>query len=364
VRRAAAPPICYSLGAAEGHNELVRLLGLARSSRSRPAGCVNGRTGRSRPDAAGRARHSRPPSISRRTRRPCAGIAGIIGARSRAAPAGDGDGLRVLVTRDLRAGALVDDGRVSRVRAAELSDFALGVGKRRQRSCIRSLRQRGVGAAVAHELAHVFADRARRRRGTRRAVAGRGSRRVVAVSRARALCAWTRWCGRRLVAVNPCVPHRPVVGAALIWKRSARRALHRCALARGVASHVPAVLPAHRLRDRARRARPLWDYFRPARRRSDRPRQLAAAFGQSLEDFERERWPIWRSSRTSRHRFGARLSPAGRAASVPAAEPAILVATGDVTPTSAVVWRAAGTRERSRSCTASSGAAAPAAAVR
>src|SRR2546423_11959215 len=59
------------------------------------------------------------------------------------------------------------------------------------------------------------------------------------------------------------------------------------------------------------------------------------------------RWPIWRSSRTNRT-ASALVVLLAVAASVAAAEPAILVATGDVTPTSAVVWargRHAGTLE-------------------
>src|SRR2546427_6826863 len=51
----------------------------------------------------------------------------------------------------------------------------------------------------------------------------------------------------------------------------------------------------------------------------------------------RRRWPIWRSSRTS----GAAATLVvllGLAAVAAAAGPGILVATGDVAPTSAVVW--------------------------
>jgi len=60
----------------------------------------------------------------------------------------------VYSSREIFEQGLVDDGRVSPVRAAELSDFALGVGKRRQ---LLLHQEPNVGSAewvrlVAHEL--------------------------------------------------------------------------------------------------------------------------------------------------------------------------------------------------------------------
>src|SRR5262249_56066560 len=59
--------------------------------------------------------------------------------------------------RQVCEGGLIDDGQVSRVRAAELSDFAVGVGKRRQ---LLLHHESNVGRGewvrlVAHELSHV-----------------------------------------------------------------------------------------------------------------------------------------------------------------------------------------------------------------
>ena len=83
-------------------------------------------------------------------------VAGVI-TRDLALPLPDTVMVYVYSSRQVFEQGLVDDGRVSRVRAAELSDFALGIGKRRQ---LLLHHEPNVGSAewvrlVAHELAHV-----------------------------------------------------------------------------------------------------------------------------------------------------------------------------------------------------------------
>src|SRR2546422_3496973 len=84
------------------------------------------------------------------------GIAGVI-VRDLGLPLPETVTVYVYSSRQVFEQGLVDDGRVSRIRAAELSDFAVGVGKRRQ---LLLHHEPNVGGAewvrlVAHELAHV-----------------------------------------------------------------------------------------------------------------------------------------------------------------------------------------------------------------
>src|SRR3989442_3811154 len=84
------------------------------------------------------------------------GIAGVI-VRDLGLPLPETVTVYVYSSRQVFEQGLVDDGRVSRIRAAELSDFAVGVGKRRQ---LLLHHEPDVGSAewvrlVAHELAHV-----------------------------------------------------------------------------------------------------------------------------------------------------------------------------------------------------------------
>jgi hypothetical protein len=84
-------------------------------------------------------------------------IAGIL-ARELALPVPDSVTVYIYATREVFQQGLMSDGRLPAVRAAELSEFAIGVGKRRQ------LLLHGDGAApatrdwvrlIAHELTHV-----------------------------------------------------------------------------------------------------------------------------------------------------------------------------------------------------------------
>src|SRR5258708_24630274 len=84
------------------------------------------------------------------------GIAGII-VRDLGLPLPETVMVYVYSSREIFEQGLVADGGGSRVRAAELSDVALGVGKRRQ---LLLHQEPNVGSAewvrlVAHELAHV-----------------------------------------------------------------------------------------------------------------------------------------------------------------------------------------------------------------
>src|SRR3989440_4627280 len=131
-----------------------RLLGLALIALT-ATGCVNGRTVvpvRMQPAAL-----AMPSAVDLSSHEATVrGIAGII-VRDLGLPLPETVTVYVYSSREIFEQGLVDDGRVSRVRAAELSDFALGVGKRRQ---LLLHQEPNVGSAewvrlVAHELAHV-----------------------------------------------------------------------------------------------------------------------------------------------------------------------------------------------------------------
>src|SRR5256885_17028174 len=133
---------------------VMRCLGLALIALT-AAACVNGRTVvpvRMQPAAL-----ATPSAVDLSSHEATVrGIAGII-VRELGLPLPETVTVYVYSSRAIFEQGLVDDGRVSRVRAAELSDFALGVGKRRQ---LLLHQEPNVGSAewvrlVAHELAHV-----------------------------------------------------------------------------------------------------------------------------------------------------------------------------------------------------------------
>src|SRR5438045_873260 len=179
-----------------------RLLGLALIALT-AAGCVNGRTVvpvRMQPAAL-----ATPSAVDLSSHEATVrGVAGII-VRDLGLPLPETVTVYVYSSREIFEQGLVDDGRVSPVRAAELSDFALGVGKRRQ---LLLHQEPNVGSAewvrlVAHELAHVSQIELAEGEGRAEqwlAEGLAGGRRIACSS----ACVWTRWCDGGSWRWNPC----------------------------------------------------------------------------------------------------------------------------------------------------------------
>jgi hypothetical protein len=217
------------------------------------------------------------------------GIAGII-VRDLGLPLPETVTVYVYSSREIFEQGLVDDGRVSRVRAAELSDFALGVGKRRQ---LLLHQEPNVGSAewvrlVAHELAHVSQIELAEGEGRAEQWLAEGLAEWVAYRVLERLRLDTV-VRRRLVAVASVRDHRPVVARRLDLETlgTPRGFTVRHLREGSQATYQLSYLLADYLiaRDGLEH---VVDYFRSCATRGDRHRNFAAAFGQSLEDFERE----------------------------------------------------------------------------
>jgi hypothetical protein len=196
----------------------------------------------------------------------------------------------VYSTRDVFEQGLVDDGRVSRVRAAELSDFAIGVGKRRQ---LLLHRESSIGTVewvrlLAHELAHVSQIELAEGEGRAEQWLAEGMAEWIAFRVLERLQLDT-FVRRRILAVELIRDHEPV--------RSGRLDLDTLGTPRGftlrhlregsqatyqLAFVLTDYLIAREGFDRVVR------YFESFARRGDRRSNFAAAFGQSLEEFEHE----------------------------------------------------------------------------
>ena len=217
-------------------------------------------------------------------------------------------GIAAILTRDLRLPVpqqvtvyvyssrrifeegLVQDGQVSRLRAAELSDFAAGIGKRRQ----LLLHHNGaVWTAdwlrlVAHELTHV----------SQIEVAGGEGRAEQWL--AEGMAEWTAFhvlerlrldtlLRRRAVAMQAVRRHPAVVAGRLDLETLGTPGgfTNRHLRDGSQATYQLAFLLADRLIEREGFDR-LVEYFEAFRTRGDRRANFRAAFGQSLGEFEQE----------------------------------------------------------------------------
>jgi len=196
----------------------------------------------------------------------------------------------VYSSRQVFEQGLIDDGQVSRVRAAELSDFAVGVGKRRQ---LLLHHETNVGRGewvrlVAHELSHVAQIELAEGEGRAEQWLAEGMAEWVSFRVLERLRLDTVM-RRRLAAIETVREHPAVV------KR--RLDLETLGTPRGFTirhlrdgSH-PTYQLAYLLADYLIE-RDGFDsvvgYFESFGKRVDRRRNFAAAFGQSLNEFEQE----------------------------------------------------------------------------
>ncbi len=217
------------------------------------------------------------------------GIAGII-VRDVGLPLPETVTVFVYSSREIFEQGLVDDGQVSRTRAAELSDFAVGVGKRRR---LLLHQEPNVGGAewvrlVAHELAHVSQIELAEGEGRAEQWLAEGVAEWVAFRVLERLRLDTV-VRRRIVAIESVRDHPPVVARHLdLESLGTPRGFTVRHLREG--SH-PTYQLAYLLADYliVRDGLPrMLGYFRSFAARGDRQANFAAAFGQSIEEFEQE----------------------------------------------------------------------------
>jgi hypothetical protein len=196
----------------------------------------------------------------------------------------------VYSSREVFEQGLVDDGRVSRLRAAELSDFAVGLGKRRQ---LLLYQEPDVGSAewvrlVAHELTHVSEIELAEGEGRAEQWLAEGLAEWVAFRVLERLDLDTV-VRRRIVAIETVRDHGPVVTGHLDLETlgTPRGFTIRHLREGSQATYQLAYLLADYLIARDGLARVL-GYFRSFAGSRDRQANFAAAFGQSLGEFEAE----------------------------------------------------------------------------
>jgi hypothetical protein len=196
----------------------------------------------------------------------------------------------VYSSREVFEQGLVDDGQVSRVRAAELSDFAVGVGKRRQ---LLLHHEANVGGAewarlVAHELAHVSQIELAEGEGRAEQWLAEGLAEWVAfrVLERMRLDTVVR---RRLVAIEAVRDFAPVLQRRLDLETlgTPRGFTVRHLREGSQQTYQLAYLLVDYLIARDGLDRVL-GYFRSFAARPDRRANFGAAFGQSLGEFEQE----------------------------------------------------------------------------
>jgi hypothetical protein len=196
----------------------------------------------------------------------------------------------VYSSRQVFEQGLIDDGRVSRVRAAELSDFAVGVGKRRQ---LLLHQESNVGRGewvrlVAHELSHVAQIELAEGEGRAEQWLAEGMAEWVAFRVLERLRLDTV-VRRRVVALETVRDHPAVVARRVDLEtlgtprgftvRHLREGSH--------STYQLAYLLTDYLITREGFDRVV-EYFRSFAKRVDRRGNFAAAFGQSLAEFEQE----------------------------------------------------------------------------
>jgi hypothetical protein len=216
-------------------------------------------------------------------------VAGII-ARDLRLPLPDTVTVYVYGSRRVFEQGLVDDGQVSRIRAAELSDFAVGVGKRRQ---LLLHHEPDVASGewvrlVAHELAHVSQIELAEGEGRAEQWLAEGMAEWVAFRVLERLRLDTI-ARRRRVAVAAIRDHAPVVAGRLdLQSLGTPRGFTVRHLREGsYATYQLAYLLVDYLIDRDG-FDGVVGYFQSFGRRVDRRGNFAAAFGQSVDEFEHE----------------------------------------------------------------------------
>lgn len=217
------------------------------------------------------------------------GIATIL-VRDLRLPVPDRVMVYVYSTRDVFEQGLVDDGRVSRVRAAELSDFAVGVGKRRQ---LLLHREGNVGSIewvrlVAHEMAHVSQIELAEGEGRADQWLAEGMAEWIAFRVLERLQLDTT-ARRRVLALEMVRDHEPVrLGRLDLDTLGSPRGFTMRHLREGSqATYQLSFLLVDYLIARDGFDRVV-RYFQSFARRADRSANFAAAFGQSLDEFEHE----------------------------------------------------------------------------
>lgn len=196
----------------------------------------------------------------------------------------------VYSSRQVFEQGLVDDGHVSRVRAAELSDFAVGVGKRRQ---LLLHHEANVASAewvrlIAHELAHVAQIELAEGEGRAEQWLAEGMAEWVAFRVLERLRLDTV-ARRRAIALDIVRVHPPVVAGRidLATLGTSRGFTVRHLREGSQATYQLAYLLADYLITRDGFERVV-DYFRSFARRPDRRAAFIAAFAQSIDEFEQE----------------------------------------------------------------------------
>jgi hypothetical protein len=199
--------------------------------------------------------------------------------------------LYVYATRDEFERGLVADGRVSVHRAAELSDFAVGVGRRRQ----LLLHDEGVHPPgrewirlLAHELVHVVQIELAQGEGRAEQWLAEGMAEWAAFEVLERL-GLDRIARRREAALAGVSTHAALLAARLdLETLGTPRGFTIRHLREGSApTYQLAFLMADYLIARLGLPRVL-DYFRAFAERQDRRENFQRAFGRTLEDFERE----------------------------------------------------------------------------
>ena len=216
-------------------------------------------------------------------------VAGVI-ARDLALPLPDTVTVYVYSSRQVFEQGLIDDGRISRVRAAELSDFAVGVGKRRQ---LLLHHERNVASTewvrlVAHELAHVSQIEMAEGEGRAEQWLAEGMAEWVSFRVLERLGLDTV-ARRRRIAITTVHDHAPILTRRLdLETLGTPRGFTARHLREGSqATYQMTYLLADYLIAREGFGSVV-EYFRSFARRADRRANFQAAFGQPLREFEQE----------------------------------------------------------------------------
>jgi hypothetical protein len=216
-------------------------------------------------------------------------VAGII-ARDLGLPLPDTVTVYVYNSRRVFERGLIDDGHVSRVRAAELSDFAIGVGKRRQ---LLLHHEPNVASAewvrlVAHELAHVSQIEMAEGEGRAEQWLAEGMAEWVAFHVLERLRLDTV-VRRRIAAIDTVRDYPPLVAQRLDLNTlgTPRGFTVRHLRDGSQPTYQLAFLLTDYLISRDGLGQVI-DYFRSFAVHADRRANFRAAFGESLEEFEEE----------------------------------------------------------------------------
>ena len=218
------------------------------------------------------------------------GIAGIL-VKDLKLPVPEQVTVYVYASRQVFEQGLIQDAQVSPVRAAELSDFAIGVGKRRQllfNDEAYETRGREWLRLVAHELAHVSQIELAQGEGRAEQWLAEGMAEWVAFTVLERLGLDTL-AQRRTIARGGIRSHAALVAARLDLDTlgSPRGFTVRHLREGSLPTYQLAFLMADYLISRDGFGKVI-DYFRSFGRADQRRENFRRAFGQNLEEFERE----------------------------------------------------------------------------